>query len=176
MNIGFRDIQKHHDLFTEHVRCGNVDGLRAWKNCGPTSPLHLYRQGLSTAVAQNDVPCVGYLLEHLHFYNENILNEHLLQAVSNNHVALVETLVKVANPQFDYNLVLRVATLNNFQEVFDILYPLSDPLEAKRIMQENKEAVGKWTLLDQRLDSDHLQDMLKNVVCDELKPQRPMKL
>ena len=68
MNIGFHDIQKHHNLFMEHVRCENVEGLRAWKNLGPVSPQKTYRDAFHIAVRDNLLDSMAY------FYNTDMYN------------------------------------------------------------------------------------------------------
>lgn len=159
--VNFSDIQRNDDALIECARSGDADGLRQWKNIGVASPQKLYRQALDAAVSNNHIDCVTILLKSPHFYNTNIYNELLLLSTVNNNPDLVAILLHRANPQFDYNLPLRVATINEFHQVFDLLYSVSDPLEAQRIMRQFDE--HPQTLLDTRIERERLNAGLEHM-------------
>lgn len=148
MDIGFNDIQKHHDLFMEHVRSENVEGLRAWKNLGPVSPQKIYRNAFAIAVQDNLLKSMTYLLEHPHFYNKDIYNKGLAM----------------------------VCLVSQSQHMFDMLYPLSDPHEVMRMLVDDW-GCDQWKMLSERMESERLQSALYNAVGNDKEPsQRVLKI
>lgn len=151
MHIGFHDIQQHHDLFMEHVRCENVDGLRAWKNLGPVPPQKTYRDAFHIAVRDNLLDTMAYLLERPHFYNTHMYN----------------------------NAIAAVCLFTQSQDMFNMLYPLSNPHDVERILIEDG-GHEHWTRLQQRMEQmecERLQSTIYNAVGDDKGPsQRVFKI
>lgn len=151
MNIGFQDILTHHANFLAYVCEENIDALRGWKNLGPVSPQKVYRDAFHIAVRDNLLESMTYLLEHPHFYTPQIYN----------------------------NAIVTVCVFTHSQEMFNMLYPLSNPKDVERSLIEDG-GHEHWTLLQQRMEqmeSERLQHTISNAVGnDKVRCARVLKI
>lgn len=151
MSINFTDVLTNHTDFIAYVCEENIDALRCWKNLGPVSPQKIYRDAFHIAVRDNLMDSMTYLLEHPHFYT----------------------------PQMYNNAIATVCLFTHSQEMFNMLYPLSNIQEVQRILIE-EGGHEHWTRLQQcmeQMESERLQTTISHAVGnDNAPPTRMLKI
>lgn len=112
--------------------------------------LGLNTETLFRAVQNNHIECVAFLLplSDLRVERGEILNGStgliLQAAVRNNNYDMVEVLLPYCNPLVENSLALQYASAAGFAKIFDLLYPLSNPTEALKSINE-RIALGYWS-------------------------------
>jgi len=77
------------------------------------------------------------------------------QAVFHGHLECVKWMLSVANPKVDNSNSLAVAVLQGHDDIFELLYPVSNPQEALFALQKNAAYdVDDWIMLEQRIQHD----------------------
>lgn len=82
-------------------------------------------------------------------------------------VEILNVLLKYADPQYNNSRALQRAVKENAQRNIDILYPISDPVAALKVMQEGvlpKCTPEDWMPLYERIESERLKSVLTNEV------------
>lgn len=110
---------------------------------------------------------VEFLVCHTSIPNvQRLLN----QAVFHGHLECVKWMLSVADPQVDNSSPLAVAVLQGHDDIFELLYPVSNPQEALFALQKNAAYdVDDWIMLEQRIQHDQ-REKLASVVshgCDK---------
>lgn len=144
MNIDFKGVVTNHANFIEYVCAQNMDALRSWKNLGPVSPQKIYRDAFHIAVRDNLLDAMAYLLERPHFYNTEMYN----------------------------SAVATVCLFTQSQDMFNMLYPLSNIQEVQRILIE-EGGHEHWTVLQHRreqMESERLHTRIYNAVGSDRTP------
>ena len=130
-------------------------------------------EALFRAVDNNHMDCVEFLLplSDLRVERGEIVNGstgQLLQtAVRNNNFEMVVLLLPHCNPQVDNSLALQWASQCCDMNMVELLYPLSNPIQALRDLYERIH-IGVWmpdaaTLLEARMQRDTLVSHLPTI-------------
>lgn len=94
----------------------------------------------------------------------------LNQAVFHGHLECVKWMLSVADPQVDNSNSLAVAVLQGHDDIFELLYPVSNPQQALFALQQNSAYdADDWIMLEQRIHKDQ-REKLAGVVprgCDK---------
>lgn len=107
---------------------------------------------LALAIDKSHTTCVDLLLPHA---NHQACNAGLVAAVRFDDKKSVARLLPRADPHYDNSAALRFAALRNNQELFDLLYPLSNPQAALDILQHKwKNQPQLWSMLEERMRKD----------------------
>lgn len=85
-----------------------------------------FERALITAVEHEHVSCVRLLAPHIDITKTDILT----RAVQNKDIECVRILLPYSDPKFCNSDALQWASHHNNQDIFDLLYPVSDPQAA----------------------------------------------
>lgn len=105
------------------------------------------------------------LIEQLCAFANEPLDQSLVQAVKENRsevVKQVEILLPHSDPKTSNSKPLQWASVNRNCEVFDMLYPLSDPLVALEALQKISTDAQDWLLLFDRIEAERLNTVLQH--------------
>lgn len=137
MNIDFGAALRCQENFLEYIRTENTQALRAWKNLGPVSPQKIYREAFYTAVHDDLVQSLLYLLDYPHFYNQSMYNDG----------------------------VIAVCLFTHSQDIFDLLYPLCDADTVRRTLLEDGGG-EQWIFMHEQMERKRLHALISNAVSD----------
>lgn len=135
----------------------------------PNAPLpaqaDVFKHPLKTAVRWRHYSCVPVVLEYLsHFPIDDcrgICALGLEIAAETNNVVSAPLLLRYCCARDNNSMALQKACQWGNQEIFDFLYPLSDPNMALRGLQSRED---NTTLLDERLAQERLRAILAGAV------------
>lgn len=130
----------------------------------------LNTEALFRAVNNNHLECVAFLLPLSNLTVErgetvNGSSGQLLQtAAHNSNFDMVELLLPHCNPKLNKSLALQYASVNGHQEIFNLLYPHSDAVEALEDLTQRVNA-GIWQassadLLYSRMQRDAIASLI----------------
>lgn len=110
------------------------------------------------------------LIEQLCAFANEPLDQSLVQAVKENRsevVKQVEILLPHSDPKTSNSKPLQWASVNSNCEVFDMLYPLSDPLAARNALQEISTDPMDWAMIDARIEAEHIKCVLNSEIAND---------
>ena len=90
----------------------------------------------------------------------------LIEASRNGHMEEVKKWLPISDPKANDNESLRWACDYNNQELFDVLYPVSEPEKALEWMkiQNGENQIWDTVLLEERLKSEHEKKKIQKVL------------
>jgi len=123
---------ENHNAIMEAAGRGDLSELNNYRPLA--NPIVTYCNGATVALHQGHTACVLYLLDQCELPS-GFPTDFLLTAAMVNNIAVVQDLLRRgANPSHNHCAALRAASDNKCVEVFDLLYPLSNVVQAlKRI-------------------------------------------
>lgn len=153
-------LLKHLDL---HDRCLETAARADQKTCVaallPHSSEHGIVRAANVAITMGRLECLKMVCEHVDPTQHGGL---LRFAAFHNNEKAVGFLLTHGDPKEGNNYALRCAVRNKNQHMFDLLYPLSNPIEALRALRED-EVEHSWVeMLAERIDQDRLRGTLLN--------------
>lgn len=108
--------------------------------------------------AGSDGGCIELLLP---FANERVLQRALVYAVDSENIDNVRMLLRHADPLYNCSEALQLASRVQCQEVFDLLYDVSNPHDAYKALINNPKVTGcEREMLNERMDIDRLNAKL----------------
>lgn len=93
------------------------------------------------------------------------LDEALVAAVRSNRpdlISVLNILLPHCDPKFSNSKALQWASINRNCEVFDLLYPLSDPQVALDMLQQISHNSVDTMMLNERIDAERIKKILDN--------------
>lgn len=89
-------------------------------------------------------------------------SQHLLnQAVFHGHLECVRWMLSVSNPKDNNSNPLQVAALQGYDDIFELLYPVSDPQQALFSLQNNRMyGIEDWKMLEERIQKDQRDNLI----------------
>lgn len=153
-------LLKHLDL---HDRCLDAAARANQQMCVAALLPHSSEQGIvraaNVAIVIGRLECLKMVCEHVDLTQHGGL---LRFAAFHNNEKAVAFLLAHGDPKEGNSYALRCAVRNKNQHLFDLLYPLSNPIEALRALRED-EIEHPWVeMLAERIDQDRLRGTLLN--------------
>lgn len=107
------------------------------------------------------------LIEQMCQYCTETLDEALIVAVKTNRedtVPLVKLLVPHSKPTSLNSKALQYASVNHNLDVFDLLYEVSDPVDAMDALQQISTNPLDWMMIEQRMEAERIHEVLQQNV------------
>lgn len=86
----------------------------------------------------------------------------LESAVTQGHTQCVKRLIPRSNPKWNNSWPLILASQIQHQEIFDLLYPVSNPKDALRYMKSQQYAPEDMSMLERRIMQDSVQQSVES--------------
>lgn len=112
------------------------------------------------SVSQNKI---DFTLSVYPYLSESDQGNMFCFAVEARHNAMVRALLPHSNPKFDSSAALQMASATRNQDVFDLLYPISQPSKALRVMK-NHSRPFEYTMLEERIALDQVRQKISSAV------------
>ncbi len=84
-------------------------------------------------------------------------------AVETQNCNMVQALLPYSNPRFRNSSALQMASATQNQEIFDLLYPLSQPTKALKVMHKYSRAF-EYKMLEEAVEQSRIQRALHRAV------------
>lgn len=104
-----------------------------------------------------------YIIEQLCQYSTEPMNEALVAAVRSNRadvVAVVGAVLPCCDPTAHNSKALQYASVNHNLELVDLLYDVSNPLEALTALQHLSDDPRDWMMIEQRIEAERINKVL----------------
>lgn len=154
------DYHQNYQKMLDAAKTGDIDTVNYWIATGMNDDDGALC--LRMACNNGHVECVKALIP---ISGTNIFDTCLFLAVQGNHVECVRELLPYSDPKHNSNISVRMAMINNNQDIFDLLYPLIDPLKAIEDTKNNiiSDRVAP-TMIEQRLKAEQEKNILEHSV------------
>lgn len=114
----------------------------------------LYSDALNSAAEKGHLTLVQHIAPLVDAYSQE---EGLCMAVLYNRIDVVHHLLPLCNPKNQSSKFLAAAAAEGHTELFELLYPLSNPEDALRYIQRKfPTQPDHWAMLEQRIVRDKL--------------------
>lgn len=97
------------------------------------------------------------------YLSEHHQGELFVLAVETQNIMMVQALLPHANPHFANSSALQMASAMRQLEIFDLLYPLSQPAKALKVMQKYSREF-EYKILQDALEQEKIHKQLSKVV------------
>lgn len=174
-----KEIMKHCDVFHNNnlalFKSIQNDHLEVTKLLIPHAKINEHEHSIYTCLSESVTHAPEYLDCIISYYKSNIssTNTALVKAVNVNNTSAVKRLLTIADPNFQNGQALRSAMHNDNQEMFDLLYEVSD---VKQILLYMKKQQDNSTMLTARINADHIKQRLLQEVPSSKKSSLSRKI
>lgn len=103
------------------------------------------------------------IIEQLCRYSTQTMNEALVAAARSTRadvVAVVGVLLPHCDPTAHNSKALQYASVNGNLELVDLLYPISNPVDAMNKLKTISNDPHDWMLIEQRIEAERIQKVL----------------
>lgn len=90
----------------------------------------------------------------------------LMHSIKTNNIERVKHRMEHVDLDYKNSHFLQVASMHSHQEIFDLLYPLSNPQEALDDMKQNGFSELDMLMLKRRITMEHEQRVLQETVAN----------
>lgn len=97
------------------------------------------------------------------YLSETHRGELFVLAVETRNITMVRALLPNANPHFANSSALQMASATRNQEIFDLLYPLSQPQKALKDMKKYSRSF-EYKMLEEAMEQAHIQRALQGAI------------
>lgn len=115
------------------------------------------------------------IIEQLCRYSTERMNEALVAAARSTRadvVAVVGVLLPHCDPTAHNSKALQYASVNGNPELVDLLYPVSNPVDAMNTLKKISTDSNDWMMIEQRIEAERIKDVLETYIEIESQGQK----